>query len=102
MRTFGTWPSWPVKSSRQTHPRGEGVRFGILGAHAMCPGKRSIGPHVSGLSKLLNCLPRAGANARDERGVSMLRCVHQGLYFRPFEMEFMVNADQPEMHRHFV
>ena len=75
MRASELGPAWPgfVKRSRQTHPR-VGGRFGILRPFNVsseafnwtaCPGAVEIFKLSAG----------AGANGRDERGASMLRCV---------------------------
>ena len=54
----------------------------------------SIGPHVSGLAKFLNCPTGTDANACDIHAASTLGCVRQGLCFQLIEMEFMVNASR--------
>ena len=66
-------PAWPGFVKRSRHSRVE-VRFGILGPFNVS----SVAFNWTaclGAVKILNCLPGAGANGRDERGASMLRCV---------------------------
>ena len=73
-------------------PRAGGMRYWML-APCRVSWEASIGPHVSGPAKFLNCLTGTDANARDLRAASTLGCVRQGLCFQLFEMEFMVNAN---------